>query len=84
MTTDKKEQTTTEELLAMKTKIDAARTEEAKLQGSLAASMKRLKELGYDSVEAAEKHLDALTEQIADLDAQVAKGIDELHTEYGL
>jgi predicted nucleic acid-binding Zn-ribbon protein len=76
--------TTTDELLEIKKKIDDANVEKARLEGSLANHMKRLEDLGFKSVEAAEKHLEKLRGQIAKLDKQVKTGIDELHTEYGL
>lgn len=79
-----KEATVLDDLLAMKTKIDDARLKQAALEGSLAASMKRLKELGFDTTKAAEARLDKLREEIAGLDDAVAKGVRELHEEYGL
>ena len=75
---------TTEVLLAMKAKIDNAKTKQAQLEGSLQAGMKRLKELGYADVASADAALTSLQAEIADLDDKVAKGIAELQTEYGL
>lgn len=78
------EKTPISELTAMKTKIDAARVEKAKLEGQLADRMARLKALGFDTVEAAEAHLDGLHEQIAGLDDIVRRGVAELKEKYSL
>ena len=75
---------TIEQLTAMKNKIDAAKVEAAKLEGSLANHMKRLKELGFESTEEADKELEKLQEKIAAFDEQVKHGIEELQREYGL
>jgi predicted nucleic acid-binding Zn-ribbon protein len=76
--------TSIEELTRMKTAMDKARTEQARLEGQLADRMARLKELGHDTVESAEAALAELRDLIANLDDKVKRGIEELHTNYGL
>lgn len=77
-------ETLVQQLTAMKTKIDDARVQKSRLEGQLADRMARLKELGFDSVEAAEAHLKKLREEIAELDDSVRRGVDELKEKYGL
>lgn len=78
------EKTSVEVLTAMKAKIDAAKTDRARLEGQLADRMTRLKTLGFDSVAAGETRLKELREEIAQFDSRVADGIKELHEKYGL
>lgn len=73
-----------EDLTRMKTKIESAKIEAARLEGSLADKMKRLKELGYDNVDAADKALAELRDKIAELDDKIQRGVEELRAEYGL
>lgn len=75
---------TANELIVMKDKIEKAKVNQAKLEGQLQDRMARLKQLGFDTVEAAEEELERLHTQIADLDDRVKRGIEELKSEYGL
>ena len=75
---------TTDELVAMKKKLDAAKLAQAQLEGQLADRVKRLEALGYKTTEAADAEIARLRERIADLDDRKARGIGELHREYGL
>ena len=63
---------------ALRTKIDAAKTKKATLEGSRNAELKRLKELGCDSVEQAQDEIDELNLTIPKLDAEIVKEVTAL------
>ena len=71
-----------EELDKIKKQIAEAEKNMAIYDGRLQESMQRLKELGLDSVEAAEKEMKSLSEQITKLDSQIEKDFNELKESY--
>ena len=71
-----------EELDKIKKQIAEAEKNMAIYDGRLQESMQRLKELGLDSVEAAEKEMKNLSEQITKLDSQIEKDFNELKESY--
>jgi len=71
-----------EELDKIKRQIAEAEKNMAIYDGRLQESMQRLKELGLDSVEAAEKEMKSLSEQITKLDSQIEKDFNELKESY--
>jgi seryl-tRNA synthetase len=71
-----------EELDKIKKQIAEAEKNMAIYDGRLQESMQRLKELGLDSVEAAEKEMKSLSEQIVKLDSQIEKDFNELKESY--
>jgi len=71
-----------EELDKIKRQIAEAEKNMAIYDGRLQESMQRLKELGLDSVEAAEKEMKNLSEQITKLDSQIEKDFNELKESY--
>ena len=75
---------TIDQLTAMKSKIEAAKITQAKLEGGLADKMKRLAELGFTDCDSAEAELAVLADKIAELDGRVARGVEELRMKYAL
>ena len=75
---------TAREFEALKKKIDDRKQSKAMLEGELSASMKQLKELGFNSTEEAEAELKKLDRRIAKLETQLADTLETLEKEYDL
>jgi len=74
---------TEKDLLDLKEKITDAKNELAELKGQKTALTKQLKEQwGATSIEVAKKKLTKMEEEIADLEASIEKGIEELDEKY--
>lgn len=76
-------QETEKKLLAMKQKVEEAKTQSAQLQGALDQLNENLKiEFGVDTLEAAEKLLTRLEREEKDLDVQLEDVVDGLEKDY--
>ena len=72
-----------QELLDIKKKIDSAKTEKAQIEGALAQLMERLKsEFKLTSIEKAEKALEELKKEAANLQQDIDAGMAALREEY--
>ena len=72
-----------QELLDIKKKIDSAKTEKAQIEGALAQLMERLKsEFQLTSIEKAEKALEKLKKEAANLQQDIDAGMAALREEY--
>ena len=70
-------------LLQMKEKVEEAKTEKAKLEGQIESIHSRLKnEYSLNSVEDAEKKVEALTSEVNEKENQLQQGISQLEDEY--
>jgi hypothetical protein len=74
---------TEQQLLDLKKKVDRAKTTVSELEGQRKAQMKQLSDdWGCKTVEAAEKKVESMSNDIETLDKQIKKGIEELETKY--
>ena len=72
-----------QELLDIKKKIDAAKTEKAQIEGALTQLMERLKsEFQLSSVEEAEEKLAQLKEESSKLQGEIDLGMKTLREKY--
>lgn len=71
------------QLLELKKKVDAAKTEVSQLQGHQTALMNQLKtDWNCKTVEEAEKKIATMKKEIEKLDESIATGIEELEEKY--
>lgn len=77
--------TSTDKLLVLKGKIDAAKLELAGLQGRQHETMRRLKdEFGVNSLQEARTKLVKLQSELDALDTEIEKGVADLEKEMNL
>ena len=71
------------QLLDLKKKVDAAKTEVSQLQGHQTALMNQLKtDWGCKTIEEAEKKIKVMKTEIEKLDESIQTGIEELEEKY--
>ena len=76
---------TEKQLLDLKEEIGEAKNKVAELKGQQNALMKQLKEeWGCTTLEQAEKKIAQIEEEVAILQRQIEKGIEELQEKYGI
>jgi hypothetical protein len=71
------------ELLALKDKINLAKTEKSTIEGRLIELRERMKkELGVDTIEEAEIQLKERQKEAAKLEENITQGLADLRTKY--
>ena len=74
---------TVEEFKKLKAKVEKKQAEAAKAEGAYEESLKRLAELGYDSVEAAEAGLVKLEAELADAEQDYEQELAAFKEKWG-
>ena len=74
---------TVEEFKRLKSKVEKKQAEAAKAEGAYEESLKRLSELGYDSVEEADEGLAKLEAELAEAEQDYEQELAAFKAEWG-
>jgi hypothetical protein len=74
---------TVEEFKRLKSKVEKKQAEAAKAEGAYEESLKRLAELGYDSVEEADEGLVKLEAELTEAEADYERELAAFKAEWG-
>jgi chromosome segregation ATPase len=72
------------ELIALKGKIDEAKTKVSELNGQKSALLRQLEEFGCKTITEAEKKLDGMEKEISGITEKIDSGTKELSEKYNL